>query len=341
MPKQNNKAKKTKRAKRANKRSQPPRPARVARTPKIADCTFRYAEVLTNPFRAMERSIRAPCVPDSMVFPSVKHVFVCRGSMTTSSGGLGFVALDPYGISDSTGGVHYSNAASSGSGPFDSWGSLSHVPFAQVPWTSGDYAGGGIRTRVVGAGLRIRYADRAVDRGGTAYAARQPMNGNILGRSLPNLAGQPWARYFPIDRDYLTVTWKPVDPEDASFRRTAGVSTPTDAPLIIALDSASPNTVFYWEAVIYVETVGAKSASVPTKSESDPVGYGAVQEINQSHGDSWVGEGWTSNDVLDLLRNEVMTMTGVVANTVSASLIYQKLRSDNHHRAQLMHDAYV
>jgi len=167
--------------------------------------------------------------------------------------------------------------------------------------------------RTVAAGLRIRYMGTQLNAGGSVVAFRMPDGQNISGFSYNDVLKEPSAIVYPFGRGWTTVTWRPVQPVELTFRDVVNA---TDSPMGLIVSSAAANQPFYYEAIVYVEELGQVAGSTSI-SHSDPNGFAAAQTLTQYDFGSYQGEGFG----LDYLRRKMIDVMSNMSGTVVGNII--------------------
>jgi hypothetical protein len=242
----------------------------------IAECSAHYAMAVSDPFTAWNDNIPPVCVPDNVVLPTVKQRFFARGAGATGTTGFGYVTLSPYPPCSDTNSVISTTATSvmTATTTLSAVTNYQYSHFAS-PFTESQLGAAALQYRIVAAAIRVRYSGTKLNEGGNVFAFRNPTNQNSNGSySYNSIAQQPTAKYFTNNSEWVSLSWRPATSTDYSF----SYSTTPSYCLTIAIQSAAVAMPFEYETVIFVEWLGA-SSGVPTVSHSDPVGFGAIQEV--------------------------------------------------------------
>lgn len=261
---------------------------------KMVDCAHDYAMAQWNPFGDFSAS---PCVPSVLALPTRKVTYRIRGKMSTGTGGVGFVTLNPYLYakgprtnltnndafapvwhSDSTydGEAAFQIETANGSGGVRALDTAA-LPTGWVPaYTDGEWDQqtlgaqqdlDNLGFRVVGAGLRIQYQGKTLNREGQYVLFEDPgndgyLNQNELDLSDDSLMRLNYVRVASVSDGGQQVLWHPKSQEDLEFSTSwlgssSDNSRPYDVLAIFVQDAdETDNLVFWWEAIIHMELIG-------------------------------------------------------------------------------------
>jgi hypothetical protein len=240
-----------------------PRSAGPGQPTLLMNCLAQYGESLINPFDAPPG-----CLPHSPAMPSGKYKSFARGTMVVGTQGVGFVAASTAMDQDNTFGW-VSGSLFAGT-TLDI--ALPGVGFfkSNSPFTMASFGADLIQGRNVSLGIRIRYSDREVDRGGVIVPFEDPNHRNLtfggtpIGvtdalayettRSLPNGEARKW----------YVQTWTPRLIGEYGYRDNP--DGPTN--LVIFVSGAKPGATFEFEIFSNYEVVG-RAVPNPTPSEAD------------------------------------------------------------------------
>jgi hypothetical protein len=265
----------------------------------LSECAEDYLRALSNPFGNF---INPPCIPDTVAIPSFKYKSVARGTMTVGTGGVGWVALDPWKAwSDGNHVLTYTTfpvlaTTSAYTASTYGWqviagvmttGVVGHNHSSFFTYTQlTDRNGVAQRQyRVVGAGIRLMYSGTELNRGGrlTLYRNRSGSDtlhaGGVTSSSFLNdLATQQTS----VTRNWREITHVPDAPEQLGYEGgwnytdefAPALGTNDKRTLIAFVDGAVAGTSFQYETVIHYEFVGTSMPVTP--SHSDPAAMGAI-----------------------------------------------------------------
>lgn len=255
---------------------------------KLSSCAQSYAKALTDPFGP---TTEAPCIPDTITLPSYKFSTTTRGVFVVGTSGLGYVSYDPW--------LAVHNGASVAA-PFTN----APVRFTQAAFAGASFdaatipAGTGVAAsnsqitvsqmqdnlqtrdfRLVGAGLRVRYASNELDRGGRMIVYRNRANLPLLGATtIASLLRDNFYSTVPVDREWHTITYAPSRAADITYQKYVD---PISAllpgyPIFLSLVETKPGLSFEFEAVSHFEMIAGSVGLPITPSHADPAGFGAV-----------------------------------------------------------------
>lgn len=241
----------------------------------MSDCALLYLKALTNPWDLDGD----PCIPDFITLPSFKFSAICRGTFSIGTVGIGYVAVDPWLTAfNDRDSVMSTTSAYAGTGYTNGGGgtvkSRTNSPVAATSNL--------VRSlRVVGCGMRIRYAGTEMNRGGRAIAYRQPENMDIDNSDVPTLLTNPEAVSVPVDRNWHAVSFRPARDFDIAYQLVQNVLNPEFSQLLI-VSGSTPASSFEFEVKTYFEMIG-NSLSNLTRSHSDPAGLAVVNTTLSTH----------------------------------------------------------
>jgi len=261
---------------------------------RISECAKDYARAVTNPFG---RFSNLPCIPDFTIVPSAKLQCKIRGTFSTGSAGVGYVALNPltaiFNNESGLGGVIdqpviYTTAAYSDAyfhyeisgGAITTAGvaaANSNSPYKNEnqDWT----------WRVVGAGIQVRYMGSNFRNQGSVYLYQSPGNEDIPHTSSDVTNGVDFLKsnftvMVPVSRKSEFVYYQPKRHND-TFYQSEAEALPTRTGdqnfiLLIYVEGGDEDTPQSWsfEATVFYEIQGQGLPLTP--SHSDPNGYAAV-----------------------------------------------------------------
>jgi len=227
--------------------SGPTRTVRRRGTPvQISECGKMYALAVVNPFAYVDGTnaqdncyiglpftlpSSLPCVPSTPAFKSKRLMTQFKGSATVDSGGFLAIAFAPYRAAN-----NYSTANGNGADttlpiiigsnssnqfpPMDDWGNeaaagVSYLNMqSEMTTTSVDTP---VETRLVGAGIRIRYAGTEMNRGGIIHAIVTPNHSSLNLNNIPEL--NVYDSYFKcqVVREWCTLSYSPNTSDELEF----------------------------------------------------------------------------------------------------------------------------
>lgn len=285
----------------------------------LAPCSVRYAQSVLDPFNYVANEL--PCIPDSSDAPTFKGSMIAQGTFATGTTGFGYVTVAPYATSlNNVASILHTTSGYAGStltGTYNATGVstsfMSRAPFSTVGFPIG---------RLVALGLRIRYIDTELARGGRVGVASASDASNtddtLNGLSSDELFSRPNSISKPVDRRWHQVTYRPraIDNEfykcgvDRGFSASGSAA---NAQLAIFIEG-QPAAKFEYAVVAYWEYKPSGINSVPatTKSHVDPVGYAVVRDFLSQVQDSEVGTAaWQA--FISYTKKAAMSYIGVPA----------------------------
>lgn len=256
----------------ARRNARPARP-RVA----LSQCTRQYAATLIDPFNHHGHGV--PCVPS---MPSWKTFVFARGQMSTGSAGIGWLILNPLrAIANDGNSIRFTTPAFAGT-TIDPVAAGVTIISGNSPYALSQFSGQelGISYRIVSAGIRMRYAGAEIERGGTITAVQHPNHANLDNATIANLNSLSVAKRYAVDRNWTSVQWCPVFPDEYVFRTDSGAL--AIFPMAIMVEAPNPAIplLFDFEVTVNMELVGSPVRGM-TPSMSDSQGFSAVQAAIQ------------------------------------------------------------
>jgi len=284
-----------------------------------------------------------PCIPTIPNVKSRKTFMFSRGEFAMSATGSGFITFAPRRLaSDCVGSsynscpLYYSSIA---------WVAPSGCIYpnvdANLPMDFGiissslnsDYTssslplvnGRGIKYRVVGAGMRIRYIGKEVDRSGLIHALITPNHDTVSGLNVVNAGNYETYFRWPVAREWVTITHTPVMDDDFLYFPDS-INNPAFFGTIFSTQSFQHymgfqitdclSGSFEYEAIAHYEIVGSEVRGL-TPTPVDMPGISAVlnttvpsvvpevNKISQSGG-----------DIGGILKSGMETVTGLAKDVL-------------------------
>lgn len=260
----------------------------------LSPCAREYAASLANPFTGP-----AACVPDYPSLLTRKVRTFSKGTLSTSSTtGFGYITMHPpNGVANDVPIVNYSTSAYTGTTALVQTPAAAGTAFgfSNSEYTAALFSSGQVdfsRFRVVSAGLRIRYIGTELNRGGQVIGIMDPDHSSIMidnttGKTQSQIEGLTESRRFPVDRDWKTVLYRPVDDIDNSMQTSEQslwmVASGHDQfdpgffymTFYVIGASATTSLSYEWEAYANYEISG-RNVRGKTPSHFDPTGFAAV-----------------------------------------------------------------
>ncbi len=237
---------------------------------RLSHCAADYANALIMPF-----SLHKPaCIPDLHAVPSKKIRVVNRGTFSTGTGGYGQIVMIPWCGSNDSSDVIYSlsnfalgeTLVKAGVG-IDANAFNSKLPYPGSAWQGNTT--GGIRHRVVGAGLRIRYIGPESARSGQIVGFREPDNYGTDGLSYSRMRQLETSETFRNSENWHYVMYRPANPAEYEFSpnpcasqdvgQTVATSFMSQGFVITGTTDINGNpspAPFEWETVRFIEYIG-------------------------------------------------------------------------------------
>jgi hypothetical protein len=140
--------------------------------------------------------------------------------------------------------------------------------------------------RLVSASVRVRYIGTELNRSGQVVGLLDPNHTTLQGRTLSDLDGEETSKRFPVNRDWITVLYRPVDSDDFNFDNAIPTYVPgsgTDKNYFMGFAIQSPigvSTPFEFECHATFEAFG-KNIRAMTPSHVDSTGFAAVHAVSQ------------------------------------------------------------
>lgn len=240
----------------------------------LSDPTLRYIAALYDPRQCYE----AASVPVQSQYSQKSRIFV-RGQLSTGTTGYGFITAKPNAANDN-GSVTYTGPTS----VMTSATLLSAATLTTTADNNSSYASAAITgasntltTRIVAAGLYVRYAGTELNRGGDILLFEEPNHLNAQSYSFNSMLGQDATKRIPVTSEWVHVSFTPNTVAEATFVGSQyGPFNSNSNCLAIALASATASAQpFDFEYYQHVEYVGSTARS-STVSFDDVVGHSLV-----------------------------------------------------------------
>lgn len=282
----------------------------------VAECTQGYAFAQISPFDAYETA-KPICMPDFLVLPTQKNRYKLKGTGSTGTTGIGYLTGSAYAPANNGAAVTFTNAASVGglATAINAFTFVGNQAFPNSPYQLLDFSSGSVLYRTCGAAIRVRFKGTLLNSGGTVYAFRSPTNSDITGYAPSDIIPLDQCKAYPLEPNvWTTVHWKVATPADQQF--TGTVPSNLQMVLIIVSATGSPQP-FEFEAVQFNELVGS---AVPGKtvSHSDPVGFGAVQELTTKTKDSFHGKSASKASIVNSIARVMKESTSYIKHIPTA-----------------------
>lgn len=331
-------------------------------TVKLSGCAINYVTALAYPFEWLQddgshrvkgfNKNELPCIPK---FPAVKTrkakywirgVFGCH-----DPGDSAFVALSPWrlandgsGVADYADAVLHSTIAVSMSTPafptMDT-GSLSW-PFGgssfNTPYTTAMLVNAtgnvGIKYRIVGAGLRIKYVGNVLQMGGQIHAFVGPDHSTVSDLSVAEISQyDSYVSYTVVSQmenkkdPWTYITYQPVVEEDFDMSVDPASNTgagewsnqPTKNHFMGFIITGLPNGIdcMQYEAILLTEEVGANVTS-KTNTPSDPIGASAALNSVKPENLKTINDG---KSITNLLSTGIQEISATSVSSVNVPVV--------------------
>jgi len=241
----------------------------------LSTCALNYARALANPFTGP-----LACVPSFPALLTRKMKCYAKGVLQTSNTtGVGFIYCDPSSfVASDSANNSYSSATYTGT-TFSLVGVGTNLFVSNSEYVQAQFGLSALlnQYRVVSFGIRIRYVGTELDRGGQIIGFCDPNHIALTGRNVADLDGEIESKRFPVDRNWITVLYRPVFAQDTDFSYSMvplGNATNYIGFILVAASATTPLS-FEFEVYGNFEIVG-RNVRGKTPSEVDFAGYGAV-----------------------------------------------------------------
>lgn len=247
----------------------------------MSPCAVDYMKALVTPF-----SLSAPaCIPDLHAVPSKKIRVKSRGTFSTGVSGIGQCVALPWCTVKDYSTLYATDATYSlGSVIGDSLvAGINSQSVLKFPYASGEFAAsvsGGIRARLVGFGLRIRYIGPELARSGQIVGFREPDNSDTIGLTHDRIRSLTTSKTFSNKRQWIYAMYRPVQPAEYEFTQYAC------APEV---PGAAATTAFANLGFVISGTTDSAGNPGPAPFEYETVHFveyiGNIDNISHSHVD--------------------------------------------------------
>lgn len=238
----------------------------------FSQCTKDYATALIDPWTVK----MPPCVPDNVTLPSFKFGGRARGTFILGTKGVGWVLVNPYMCYNNVDYYGFVTDATYTGATVVGGGIPGVNPFASdSPFERGDFGDDLNQSRLVGAGVRVRYTGTEITRSGQCISFRSPTNSDFVGtgKTASQLLTYKESSSNPVDRDWHYAVYRPATPADITYHNP--ITLGGNFALLVAVFGGQPGQSFEFDAVSWFEVVGNNLPNL-TKSHSDPIGMAAV-----------------------------------------------------------------
>lgn len=302
-------------------KSNPTKQTRTKKTAKVSKvksvgglskCSTLYALALTVPWELQE----PPCIPDSIPLPSFKFAGRVKTRMVIGTGGCGWATADPFvgSFTYPAGGVLPGTVVTTTAAAiFTNYVRYIAGPSFDIQNTDSPFVGDvqSIRqSRVVGAGLRIRYIGPELTRSGRIIIYRDADNNDMpAALTVPTMLLNKETVTVPVDREWHGVMFKPATFSDLSYLYPPNITGGLNRFSLLAFVEGAPvGSTFEVDFCAWYEMVGSSLPGYST-SHSDPAGMAAVSTVLATH--------QPEDDPLTYAASFFKKVAGVVGETLS------------------------
>jgi hypothetical protein len=269
-------------------------------------CLIHYASALIDPVNTPAGA----CVPYGFPLPSQRVKVFLRGTMNLGTTGQGFVVYSPDTANNyQCGSVTTSASVGTNSTLLNAFTNLGPLSLTQLPYSQAQL-NKFIQSRIVAAGLRIRYAGTETNRNGYVTMIEDPNHQDLASQSYNQFESQINAQN---ERPQPDGSWHevnfsgPVKNSEVEFESWTNQSVNN---YMVAYVNGNPGDLYEVEIYEHAEYAGdAISGAVTT--HIDPQGYGHVVEATKAAS----------------MSQPLSTSTGVEAFKTFASLAGSSIKS--------------
>lgn len=195
--------------------------------------------------------------------------------MVVGSSGVGFACLDLSSIFSDVTSIICSTATYTGTTIATALGNpdLSYATYTRCPWSTTGVASTKLQYKIVGAGLKLTYTGKLLDRNGIYICSQPPEGTGINGMNYSSLMGFGNSTKLPVGSKPVQTVYIPNDSNEFSVPVAGPYTADLLRPLVI-LVVANPETSFSVDVVVHLEVVSTSFQN--TRTDSDPIGMGAI-----------------------------------------------------------------
>lgn len=269
----------------------------------LSDCTRKWIAIAQHPFGTNPGNV---CLPDSPAHLSRKVMVFAKGTGTTSSANnYGYVIQNVLGAAcnDSTNAssAYWYTSADTYTGTTMAVASATGLlsGFSNADYTTAQVVATnpGVRVRPVACALRVRYIGTQLNAGGRVVGLSHPTHGQA-NENITKVGQMPGAKVGDFGNEWFTLSWVNIDEGNYKVASDMG---PDHYHLSIQIESAAASQPFEYEMRWWYEYIGTPRGV--TVSESDPVGFAAVQN-------AWLK---------DYMSSDIPTQRGLLAQAKAAA----------------------
>jgi len=274
----------------------------------LSDCARKYIAALHMPFMYLDgqSSIGAktldvdlnsygPCIPTFPALKTRRAKIFSRGPLGVQANGFGCIFLNPrrlgnnYDFNSYQAPILYSSTTSTFADAqvptildtTSPWigSAASYNSDYDVSELTPDVKGQGIKYRVVGAGLRIRYVGPELTRAGLVHCFEDPGHSSPSGYSLQQLGNYESYFNMTVKREWIYLSYTPVSDEEFTFNFDPPLGSETLATdnhyIGMLIEGAPPGATFQYESVCLLEVIGQNVRDL-VQAEADSTGLSAA-----------------------------------------------------------------
>jgi hypothetical protein len=244
---------------------------------RIPECVHHFMHALVDPFSAPSGA----CLPcDLFPLPSGKYKTFARGRMALGTAGVGFVYMTPTAARNISF-MGYSSAATvcSVSSPITSATNQGSLFNLQSPFTDAQLTGFSVASRIVAAGIRLKYVGQLAQRNGVVTAFEDPDHQDARRFTYDEINSSPYSDIVRVgmeEWDGTVCLSGPVAPQEVEFLNSQYNMGASVAPMILVVSGVAGD-VYEIEGYIHFEVIGTIVVD-KTKSHAEPSFFGKVIE---------------------------------------------------------------
>jgi len=268
----------------------------------MSECARLYAIGIVNPFSFVDATATSqnqslglghlgqyelPCLPNFPTLKTLRFSSFARGTMLTSTDGTGVIVFAPqraannYLVTNNSNcPIFVSNATAvvPGFPTLDTGAALATwiTPLSLNTGYAVSQLVAPINYRVVGSGIRIRYAGSEMNMGGIIHCVEEPNHASLSGLTAAQVSS--YESYFraPVTRNWTDLVYTPTQQLELDMAVDPIIGTYTNHYMGMLIASAVASSLFEWEVVTLFEINGTIIRGM-TYSETDMRGFEMVQ----------------------------------------------------------------
>jgi len=171
----------------------------------------------------------------------------------------------------------------------------------------------------VGCGLRVRYIGPELYQGGQLLGLRMPDNSDAVGKTPAQLYDFSQAKTFPVSKEWVTLTWKPVAPEEFEYADTAALSFKHSLAFTVTgtTNVSNLSASFEYEYITHMEYIGAVDAI--TRSHSNIVDMSRIRNATMKDKPSRHTHARLMRSIMNIGEEVVHTASPMVRESIQQS----------------------